>query len=79
MDITFNVFFNGDTSKIKEFVDDVSEISVDVLAKNKRYIIDAKSIMGMFSLDTKLGIEISASATTQDDIKKLQALKEKFA
>lgn len=37
--------------KVKEFVREVSNIEGDVLLSSGRYIIDAKSIMGIFSLD----------------------------
>lgn len=37
--------------KVKEFVNDMSHIDCDVFLCSGRYVIDAKSIMGIFSLD----------------------------
>ncbi|MEY8237781.1 HPr family phosphocarrier protein [Lachnospiraceae bacterium 66-29] len=37
--------------KVKAFVDDMSQIKGDVLLSVGKYVIDAKSIMGIFSLD----------------------------
>jgi len=37
--------------KVKAFVDDMSKIKGDVLLSVGKYVIDAKSIMGIFSLD----------------------------
>lgn len=46
--------------KVKEFVNTVGAIEGDVLLSCGRYVIDAKSIMGIFSLDLskKLRLEI---------------------
>lgn len=37
--------------KVKGFVDDMGQIEGDVLLSVGKYVIDAKSIMGIFSLD----------------------------
>ena len=37
--------------KVKEFVSDMAQIKGDVLLLAGKYVIDAKSIMGIFSLD----------------------------
>lgn len=47
---SFSVSLNS-IDKVKEFVREVSNIEGDVLLSSGRYIIDAKSIMGIFSLD----------------------------
>lgn len=47
---SFSVSLNS-IDKVKEFVRKVSNIEGDVLLSSGRYIIDAKSIMGIFSLD----------------------------
>ena len=44
--------------KIKSFVHDIEKVPFDVLISNGRYTIDAKSIMGIFSLDFGKPIEI---------------------
>lgn len=44
--------------KIKSFVHDIEKVPFDVLMSNSRYTIDAKSIMGIFSLDFGNPIEV---------------------
>ena len=41
----------GSVDKVKAFVDDMSKIEGDVLLCVGKYVIDAKSIMGIFSLE----------------------------
>ena len=41
----------GSVDKVKEFVDDMSKIEGDVYLCAGKYVIDAKSIMGIFSLE----------------------------
>lgn len=38
-------------SDVKEFIEQVSKIDVDVDLSKDRYIIDAKSVVGIFTLD----------------------------
>ena len=43
---------------IKEFVNLISKCRDDVIAKSGRYIVSAKSIMGLFSLDLSKPLEV---------------------
>lgn len=47
---TFSVALSS-VDKVKEFVNDMRMIDGDVLLLAGKYVIDAKSIMGIFSLD----------------------------
>ena len=53
---------------IKEFVNIMSRHSYEVEAVSGRYKVDAKSIMGLFSLDLSKPIKINAY-TNDDKIK----------
>ncbi len=44
--------------KVKCFVRDISNIEGDVLLYAGRYVIDAKSIMGIFSLDLSKPLQL---------------------
>lgn len=44
---------------IKEFVSIVSNFSVSTTLKSGRHVVDAKSIMGIFSLDVSKPIELT--------------------
>ena len=39
------------TQKVKEFVALIQECECEVLLKSGKYVVDAKSILGIFSLD----------------------------
>lgn len=45
--------------KVKAFVNDVSKFDSDFDLVSGRYVIDAKSIMGIFSLDLSKAIDLN--------------------
>ena len=51
--------------KVKSFVNDISRFDYDFDLVSGRYVIDAKSIMGIFSLDLSKPIELNIHA--EDD------------
>lgn len=48
--------------KVKSFVNDLSKFDVDFDLVSGRYVIDAKSIMGIFSLDLSKPIDLNIHA-----------------
>lgn len=56
--------------KVKAFVNDISKYDFDFDLVSGRYVIDAKSIMGIFSLDLSKSIDLNIHATdgALDDI-----------
>ncbi len=48
--------------KVKTFVNDISHYDFDFDLVSGRYVIDAKSIMGIFSLDLSRPIELNIHA-----------------
>lgn len=52
---------------VKEFVSTVSRCDYDVDLVSGRYAIDAKSIMGIFSLDLSKPIELEAHTENASD------------
>ena len=60
--------------KVKSFVNDITKFDEDVDLVSGRYVIDAKSIMGIFSLDLSKPIDLNIHAEDNvDDV--LAALK----
>lgn len=58
---------------VKEFVRIVNDFVYDVDLVSGRYIVDAKSIMGIFSLDLASPIGVNIHAENPDDLlEKLQ-------
>lgn len=45
--------------KVKSFVNDIAKFDVDFDLVSGRYVIDAKSIMGIFSLDLSKPIDLN--------------------
>ena len=60
--------------KVKAFVNDVTNFNTDFDLVSGRYVIDAKSIMGIFSLDLSKPIDLNIHAEDDSDVI-LQALK----
>lgn len=60
--------------KVKAFVNDVTKFDADFDLVSGRYVIDAKSIMGIFSLDLSKPIDLNIHSE-EDTQKVLEALK----
>ena len=56
----------GAIADVKEFVNIVSRCEYDVDLNSGRYAVDAKSIMGIFSLDLSNPIELTAHTDNAD-------------
>lgn len=54
--VTINL---GSIDKVKSFVNDITKFDSDFDLISGRYVIDAKSIMGIFSLDLSKPIELN--------------------
>ena len=56
--------------KVKSFVNDITKFDYDFDLISGRYVIDAKSIMGIFSLDLSkpINLNIHAEGSTLDSI-----------
>ena len=48
--------------KVKSFVNDITKFDCDFDLVSGRYVIDAKSIMGIFSLDLSKPIDLNINA-----------------
>ena len=53
--------------KLKSFVNDLAKFDADFDLVSGRYVIDAKSIMGIFSLDLSKPIDLNVHSETQVD------------
>ena len=61
--------------KVKSFVNDLAKFDVDFDLVSGRYVIDAKSIMGIFSLDLSKPIKVEVHS---DDCDKFMEELDKF-
>ena len=54
--------------KVKSFVNDITKFDYDFDLVSGRYVIDAKSIMGIFSLDLSNPIVVEIHSDNCDDL-----------
>ena len=61
--------------KVKAFVNDISKYDFDFDLVSGRYVIDAKSIMGIFSLDLSkpINLNVHAEGHNLDEVLKVLA------
>ena len=64
--------------KVKDFVKQVQNIDASVDLVSGRYVIDANSIMGIFSLDLSKPIDIVIHSDNKEDVEKFNALVKNF-
>ena len=55
---TVQIFLNS-IDKVKSFVNDISKFDYNFDLVSGRYVVDAKSIMGIFSLDLSKPIDLN--------------------
>lgn len=63
---SFNVLLNS-INDIKDFVNIINKYDFDVDLTSGRYVVDAKSIMGIFSLDLSKPITLEAHTENRED------------
>ena len=64
--------------KVKSFVNDISKFDCDFDLISGRYVIDAKSIMGIFSLDLSKPIELSIHAEEDNNLSEIMKVLEPY-
>ena len=62
--VTINL---GSIDKVKSFVNDITKFDSDFDLVSGRYVIDAKSIMGIFSLDLSKPIDLNIHSENEID------------
>ena len=70
--------FLGTIERVKDFVNEVSHLECDVDIVSGRYVIDAKSIMGIFSTDLSKPDNVRIHAQGAEAEKALQVV-QKYA
>ncbi len=54
--------------RVKEFVNITQDYAYEILLKSGKYVVDAKSILGIFSLDLSSPITVEIYADECDDL-----------
>ncbi|MFQ9514948.1 MAG: HPr family phosphocarrier protein [Eubacterium sp.] len=66
----------GSIDKVKAFVNDITKFDSDFDLVSGRYVIDAKSIMGIFSLDLSKPIDLNIHG--EDEIDQIMEVIKKY-
>lgn len=61
----------NDSTLIKAFVNIINKYPFDIDLRSGRYLVDAKSILGIFSLDLSKPIDLEILSDDADEINKL--------
>lgn len=61
----------NDSTLIKSFVNIINKYPFDLDLRSGRYVVDAKSILGIFSLDLSNPIELEILSDDENEIAKL--------
>ena len=56
------------SQKVKEFVNITQNYSCEILLKSGRYVVDAKSILGIYSLDLANPVTVEVYSDDCDDL-----------
>lgn len=66
----------NDFSKAKKFINEVSKFESDIDAIKDRYIVDAKSIVGIFTLDLSKPITVVLHSDNEEETKRFTEVME---
>ena len=66
--------FLGTIERVKNFVNEVSHLECDVDIVSGRYVIDAKSIMGIFSVDLSKAVDLRIHAEGAEAEKAMEVI-----
>ena len=67
---TVQIFLNS-IDKVNSSVNDISKFDYDFDLVSGRYVVDAKSIMGIFSLDLSKPIDLNIHAETESSVEEI--------
>jgi len=68
----------NDFSKIKKFANEISKISSDVDLVRGRYVVDAKSTIGIFTVDLSKPIKVILHSDDENESIKFTKIMEEF-
>lgn len=68
----------GTVENVKNFVNEITKVDADVDIASGRYIIDAKSIMGLYSLDLSKSVKLIAHSEDEATLKKIEEICAQF-
>lgn len=68
----------NDFSKIKKFTSEVAKFESDIDLIKGRYVIDAKSTIGIFTLDLSVPVDVLIHSENEEEIRRFNEVMEEF-
>lgn len=68
----------NDYTKIKKFCNEVSTFESDIDLVKGRYVVDAKSLMGVFTIDLSLPVDVVIYSEDEEEIERFNEVMEEF-
>lgn len=68
----------NDFSKIKKFSSEIVKFESDIDLIKGRYVIDAKSTIGIFTLDLSVPVDVAIHSDNEEEIRKFNEIMEEF-
>lgn len=68
----------NDFNKIKKFSNEVSKFESDIDLIKGRYVIDAKSTVGIFTLDLSIPVSVKIHSENKEEIRRFCDVMEEF-
>ena len=68
----------NDFSKIKKFTSEVAKFESDIDLIKGRYVIDAKSTIGIFTLDLSVPVDVLIHSENEEEIRRFNEVMEGF-
>ena len=66
-------------NKVKDFVNAITPLAIDVNLISGRYVVNAKSVMGIFSLDlSKPVVAVTTSIPSEEELGQIRSIMKKF-
>lgn len=66
----------GSVEKVKKFVSTINQFDIDIDLISGRYVIDAKSILGIFSIDLSNPVVLRMNIDEEKRIEIMESIKE---
>lgn len=66
------------TENVKKFVNEARTFLSDINVYKGNYIVDGKSILGLFSINTSEGIEVEIMSNDKDEITRFENMISQF-
>ena len=68
----------NDYTRIKKFCNEVSAFESDIDLIKGRYVVDAKSLMGVFTIDLSLPVDVVIYSEDEEEIERFNRVMEEF-